>query len=405
MDYNIILLYYENGHPTGVIRYIEMLKRGLSIQKMYKIHSIILDSSAIFPEIHEKNSLISARFPFEINPYSSDRFWRNKYFNIITELLKSYLNGKTNVIFHTQEFFLSGLASLLKKKTGGSIILHLHVIPWKFSLETNERIFKQLYKEVETGKFSSISLNDTEQNAYTVADKIICVSNSAKKHILSVSKYNKLNISVIYNGLKETKIKVKKMADEEFKILFVGRISKEKGIFNLLNALQKVNSRGRKVKLQLAGDCSFSIKNRIYLKYKDLNIDFLGNISYKKLNILYSNCSLGIVPSLHEQCSYVAIEMSMFGMPMIVSDVDALSEMFENEVNALKIPLVFDEDFGLELDEERLTDAIIRLIDDKVLRQKLSESAIKNYREKFTLEKMIENTINVYKQSIEQDNA
>ena len=108
---------------------------------------------------------------------------------------------------------------------------------------------------------------------------------------------------------------------------------------------------------------------------------------------------------MHEQCSYVAIEMSMFGMPMIVSDVDALSEMFEDEVNALKIPLVFDEDFGLELDEEKLTDAIIRLIDDKVLRQKLSENAIKNYREKFTLDNMIENTINVYEQLIQQDNA
>lgn len=95
----------------------------------------------------------------------------------------------------------------------------------------------------------------------------------------------------------------------------------------------------------------------------------------------------------------------MFGMPMIVSDVDALSEMFEDEVNALKIPLVFDEDFGLELDEEKLTDAIIRLIDDKVLRQKLSENAIKNYREKFTLDNMIENTINVYEQLIQQDNA
>ena len=74
-------------------------------------------------------------------------------------------------------------------------------------------------------------------------------------------------------------------------------------------------------------------------------------------------------------------------------------------LKCLKIPLVFDEDFGLELDEEKLTDAIIRLIDDKVLRQKLSENAIKNYREKFTLDNMIENTINVYEQLIQQDNA
>ena len=71
MDYNIVLLYYENGHPTGVIRYIEMLKRGLLTQKKYKTHSIVLDSSAIFPEIYEKKDLIFARLPFEINPCSA----------------------------------------------------------------------------------------------------------------------------------------------------------------------------------------------------------------------------------------------------------------------------------------------------------------------------------------------
>ena len=59
----------------------------------------------------------------------------------------------------------------------------------------------------------------------------------------------------------------------------------------------------------------------------------------------------------------------------------------------------------LELDEEKLADAIMRLIDDEALRLKLSANAIKNYQERFTLTKMIDNTINVYEQLIEQDNA
>lgn len=74
-------------------------------------------------------------------------------------------------------------------------------------------------------------------------------------------------------------------------------------------------------------------------------------------------------------------------------------------MNALKIPLVFDEDFGLELDEEKLADTIIRLIDDDPLRRKLSVNALRNFQERFTLGKMIENTINVYDQLINQDNA
>ena len=147
------------------------------------------------------------------------------------------------------------------------------------------------------------------------------------------------------------------------------------------------------------------MSSHIRKAYKQLKIDILGTVSFNELKELYTTNTIGVIPSLHEQCSYVAIEMSMFGMPMIVSDVDALSEMFEDEVNALRIPLVFDEDFGLELDEEKLADAIIRLIDDEALRLKLSTNAIKNYQEGFTLEKMIENTINVYEQLIEQDNA
>ncbi len=116
MEYNIILLYYESGHPTGVIRYIEMLKRGLLIQRKYKVHRIILTSSVFFPEICEKDGLILAKIPFLINPYSSNCYWRNKYYRIIVGLLESYLKGKKNVILHEQDSFLSELTLLFKKK-------------------------------------------------------------------------------------------------------------------------------------------------------------------------------------------------------------------------------------------------------------------------------------------------
>lgn len=405
MEYNIILLYYESGHPTGVIRYVEMLKKGLLIQRKYKVHCIILTSSIFFPEICEKDDLILAKIPFLINPYSSNCYWRNKYYRIIVGLLESYLEGKKNMILHEQDSFLSELTLLLKKNFDGFILLHLHIIPWKFTLETDERTFNKMYKESQNGITNLIGSNFNEQNAYSTADKIICVSKSARRHVDSVCKNKEIERVVIYNGLCAKNIKIKRIYSRHINILFVGRISKEKGVFALLNALQNVKNKEKKVKLTLAGNCDLRTRNRIYANYKDLEIDFLGNVSYERLTCLYSTCSIGIIPSLHEQCSYVAIEMSMFGMPIIVSDVDALSEMFEDEVNALKIPVIFDEDFGLELDEVRLTNAITRLIEDEALRQRLSANAIKNYEENFTLEKMIQNTIKVYEHLIEQDNA
>ena len=236
------------------------------------------------------------------------------------------------------------------------------------------------------------------------------------KHLFTVSEFSKkeiagyynlpLNkISVIYNGMDNTGITLQERKHGIPEILFVGRISREKGVICLLNALNKVFNRGYFCKLKLVGQCTGYMSTHIHKAYKQLNIEILGAVSFNELKELYSANTIGVIPSLHEQCSYVAIEMSMFGIPMIVSDVDALSEMFEDEVNALKIPLIFDEDFGLELDEEKLADAIMRLIDDEALRLKLSANAIKNYQERFTLTKMIDNTINVYEQLIEQDNA
>jgi glycosyltransferase involved in cell wall biosynthesis len=107
-----------------------------------------------------------------------------------------------------------------------------------------------------------------------------------------------------------------------------------------------------------------------------------------------------VIPSLHEQCSYVAIEMSMFGVPMIVSDVDALSEMFNDGVNALKVPLIFDADFGLEIDEDKLAASVIRLLEDDMLRKNLSCNVIENYHSNFTLEQMMERTMDLYQQLI-----
>ena len=159
-----------------------------------------------------------------------------------------------------------------------------------------------------------------------------------------------------------------------------------KGVSLIIQAFKGIREKLPDAHLLLVGDGNYD-------KYLPLcrdcfgKITFAGKVDKELLSVFYQISDVGVMASFHEQCSYVAIEMSMFGMPMIVSDVDALSEMFEDEVNALRIPLVFDEDFGLELDEEKLADAIIRLIDDEALRLKLSTNAIKNYQERFTLER------------------
>lgn len=407
MNKHIVILRVENGNPSGVTRYIQMLTEGMKYRSDIKIHIICLNTDLIFPEIKviEEKVIANLSYPSKSKLLKYETFWLTKYFEVISDLLLPYLKNKEGLIWHVQELFLAQLADILKSTFGGYVLTHLHIIPWKFNIEYNENHFKKLYSQWLNNTFNLISENYLEKTAYPLSDKIISVSHSAMKHIVSAYNIPPDKIHIIYNGLDNIDIPPIKSKEELPELLFVGRVSREKGIICLLNALNIVDYRGYSFKLRLVGQCTSCMLSYIQKVYKQLNLEILGAVSFDKLKKLYSESTIGIVPSLHEQCSYVAIEMSMFGMPMIVSDVDALSEMFEDEVNALKIPLVFDEDFGLELDEEKLANAIIRLINDKALRLKLSTNAIKNYQERFTLEKMIENTINVYEQLIEQDNA
>lgn len=93
----------------------------------------------------------------------------------------------------------------------------------------------------------------------------------------------------------------------------------------------------------------------------------------------------------------------MFGVPLIVSDVDGLKEMFTDKADALKIPLVFDSDFGLEINEDKMVGAILRLLNDNKLRGKLSRNVRVRYLERFTAGQMTEESLSIYNNLINSD--
>ena len=120
---------------------------------------------------------------------------------------------------------------------------------------------------------------------------------------------------------------------------------------------------------------------------------FLAGVVLKEL---YFQCDIGIIGSLQEQASYTGVEMSMFGMPIVTTNVDGLDEMFTDEINALKVNTNFSPIFGLSVDVEMMADQVIRLIEDKKLRKEVGRNARKLYEEKLTSSLMIQRVVHVY---------
>lgn len=395
-----------NDYYTGVDRYMEMYQKGIRSKKKYdniKIHKIYLtnDVKTIFPKIEKnKNEEISAILPLPQNHklLFKDIFWKKKYIKTIAEILNPYLESIFNPIFQYHNLFLSDLAIELKNQFGGKIITHLHCLPWKFNSNYDEKLFNRLYQLYENKEFDIFEKEENSPIQYQLSDKIICLSRTAKDYLINIHHIEKSRIKIIHNGLAALPPMTERKEKNIPEILYVGKVSKDKGFFELFNALKTVREKGYKFKLKIAGSCSGNILNNIKSHYRDISIDYLGQTSFDQLKKLYTTCTLGIIPSLHEQCSYVALEMAMFGLPMIVSKVDALAEMFKHGKTALLTPMVFDADFGIKANNEKFAENIIQLIENREIRNKISKNAREDYEKRFTLDLMTKNTVNLYKQ-------
>ena len=64
---------------------------------------------------------------------------------------------------------------------------------------------------------------------------------------------------------------------------------------------------------------------------------FTGKLSKQELYQFYQIADVGVMLSKHEQCSFVAIEMMMHGIPIIASDSTGLDEMVSDGINGYKI--------------------------------------------------------------------
>jgi glycosyltransferase involved in cell wall biosynthesis len=102
-------------------------------------------------------------------------------------------------------------------------------------------------------------------------------------------------------------------------LLYAGRISPEKGLHTLLEALRPLP---RRRKLVLAGGSSYSQGYIEELKAKAWDdVLFLGNVDHATVEALYSNCYAFILPSTMEGLSISLLEALSFGACIVTTDI------------------------------------------------------------------------------------
>ncbi|GHV27195.1 glycosyl transferase [Bacteroidia bacterium] len=412
-EINLYLLDISNeGNTSGVDRCLNTYLTGLKNYPFIRVVRIqLLRGKSVFlwkEEQRENYTSVVIPIPQQSDAIIGERYWFQKYNEYVFSLTKHLFENKSNCIIHIHTLNLIALASYIKTQVPCKIITHLHCIPWKDTYNNNRKKFNLLYSlSGEKGKLldeKQFFTNNCEWESYTAPDKVICVTHSGKEFLKQIMHQSAAKISVVSNGINDLFNdgcnRKQKVSSVVFQCLFVGFLLEAKGVFYILEALRKVQAKGYTVMLNMAGNVNPQTRQRIEEKYNDLQINLLGRIPFEELQKLYQESDIGIIASLQEQCSYAAIEMAMFGLPIVTTAVDGLDEMFTDGVNALKVNTKFSKVFGLSVDTDMLSDKIITLIENDDLRRQLGANVRQLYKERFGLDKMMQQTIEVYKELV-----
>ena len=216
------------------------------------------------------------------------------------------------------------------------------------------------YDREKWGRFARFVLKTGEFFAAKMADEIIVISTVIRDILHNKYGRNKA-IHLIYNGVNAGKVPsttdyLDKLNLEKKKyILAVGRFVEEKGFDKLIKAY--LSSNIKNYKLVIAGDADHNTQYAHDLKKlaKENGILLTGMIKGDKLQSLYANAKLFVLPSSHEGLPITLLEAMSYNLDVLVSDIPA------NKAVGLNPDCYFIQNNSVDF-ENKLTDKLSQVI-------------------------------------------
>ncbi len=371
----------------GINTYIKQLLNVLTSTNFFIFHIRVLEKNKEVNIVKINQYVTTIDIPQNIIKNRKS----NYYFRNIFYILAQYLNCNIKSVFHFNYIFHDNIIDFIKE-----------LFPYSKTLYTAHSIaipFYYGYSFIETSNFIDNHYNNInikkERSFLSKIDIICCLSDSTQLLFKNFYKIDSKKLKRINNGIEECnkslsykeKVSIKRKYNlpsdrNSIILLYVGRIDFNKGLSYLIEAFTLLLNSNPNYYLVIAGNGNFEPFLNISRKSWN-NIFFTGKLSKDAIYELYQVCDIGILPSLSEQCSYVAIEMMMFEMPIIVTDANGLDEMFQDNYNALKIKI--DKTCNALLSTSEIVEKIQLLSTNNILMKKIGKNARQLYDMKYNI--------------------
>lgn len=249
-------------------------------------------------------------------------------------------------VIHAHDWMTMIAGMEIKARTGKPLVLHVH------SLEYDR-----------SGEDSKGWVYQVEKKGMETADVLLPVSDYTANVIERHYHIDRKKIFTVHNGIRKISPFRNDSKFPEKIVLFVGRLTRQKGPEHFLDIAGKVLEKEKNVRFIMAGTGDYYRHLLESSAYRHLSSRFhlTGFLNTEKLNYLLSMADVYCMPSVSEPFGLSAVEAVQFGVPCVISKQSGVAEV-------LKGSLKFDF-----WDINKASDYIINLLVDHTLKQKVVE--------------------------------
>lgn len=221
------------------------------------------------------------------------------------------------------------------------------------------------------------------------SDVILVLSKSWKKTIGSYTHNQKIKIlynPVIFDNFEDCHLS--SINEYSHKILFMGRIGKRKGVYDILDAIPKILVGFPDAKFIFAGDGEIDkAKKMVIEKGIQSNVEFVGWVRGCLKKDYFKNADIYILPSYNEGIPVSVIEAMAAGLPVVSTNVGGIPDAVSDNINGYLI------EAG---DITALTEKVTHLLEYTKIRNQMGISNRKKAMEMFDIKKIIPQLLEIY---------
>ena len=255
-----------------------------------------------------------------------------------------------------------------------------------------------------------------ERQALETADAVIAVSHGTRDDVLRLFDVRPERVHVIHNGIDADFFAPDPARDaleryginpNEPYVLFVGRITRQKGIVHLVRAIRHLDPgfgvvlcAGQPDTPEIAREMEEGVQAA--QAHRSGVVWIPEMLSRSAVRQLYSHAAAFVCPSVYEPFGIINLEAMACGRPVVASAVGGIPEVVVDGRTGILVPVALHADDPMtpvspEAFERDLAGAVNRLMADADLRERMGSAGRKRAVEEFSWETIADRTVELYR--------